>query len=59
MLPILKKIRLNGFGHLAIMPEWIEIGIALLNMVDESKCDDFFFIGVYNNEKYPCLYTIQ
>ena len=46
MLPILKKIRLNGFGHLAIMPEWIEIGIALLNMVDESKCDDFFYWSI-------------
>jgi hypothetical protein len=34
--PVLKKIRLNGFGHLADSPKWLDIGIAILEMTDEG-----------------------
>ena len=40
ILSILKKIRLNGFGHLARIPEWLETGISVVQMVDEGNYFD-------------------
>jgi hypothetical protein len=36
LLPVLKKIRLNGYGHLAVVPEWMDTAIALLTLSDDG-----------------------
>jgi len=37
LLPVLKKIRLNGYGHLAVVPEWMDTAISLLTLTDDGE----------------------
>ena len=36
MQPVLKKVRLHGFGHLADSPAWLDLGISIFDMTDED-----------------------
>jgi hypothetical protein len=36
VLPILKRVQLYAFGHLAVPPEWLKKGIGILSMEDEA-----------------------
>lgn len=36
VLPVLKKIRVVGFGHLPSPPEWLEKAVVYMNMTDEA-----------------------
>lgn len=42
LLPVLKKIRLNGYGHLAVVPNWIDTAIALMVFTTDGKCSALF-----------------
>lgn len=36
VLPLLKKCRLNGFGHLSEIPDWLERSIKYMSLADEG-----------------------
>eukprot|EP00595_Chromulina_sp_UTEXLB2642_P001000 CAMPEP_0196764504 /NCGR_PEP_ID=MMETSP1095-20130614/6319_1 /TAXON_ID=96789 ORGANISM="Chromulina nebulosa, Strain UTEXLB2642" /NCGR_SAMPLE_ID=MMETSP1095 /ASSEMBLY_ACC=CAM_ASM_000446 /LENGTH=106 /DNA_ID=CAMNT_0042120313 /DNA_START=1262 /DNA_END=1582 /DNA_ORIENTATION=- len=35
-LPVLKKIRIVGFGHLPSPPDWLETAVSILTMSNEA-----------------------
>ena len=40
-MPVLKKARMVGFGHLVKPPEWLEKAVAILNMSDPGTALNF------------------